>query len=247
MKKTKAADKNIGKMDKISSKSSGAPKRPPAAFSVFMEEFRKEYKENFPNNKSVSPFLTSPFVFPLSDIGSKEAGRISNISSNGIGSSSREMPSSEGEEGGLACKLESIIESPLVNGYCNKCEFSVRYSLQGKPTVGFSLRNFRKGVTPLDCPNVSRIGCKYVEVFQNFLQTSSFPIWNRMNNVGFLRQLKDLTNDMRHHLSMNNTSFALMRFHVMHTNNSQLRFRILLVQAHMVLALVLVSAFSRFE
>lgn len=45
--------------------------------------------------------------------------------------------------GGLPCKLEGIIESPLVNGYRNKCEFSVGYSLQGKPTVGFLLGNFR--------------------------------------------------------------------------------------------------------
>ncbi|KAI3791447.1 hypothetical protein L2E82_05216 [Cichorium intybus] len=97
------------------------------------------------------------------------------------------------EIGGLPCKLEGIIESPLVNGYRNKCEFSVGYSLQGKPTVGFSLGNFREGVTaveePLDCPNVSRISCKYAEIFQNFLQNSTFPIWNRMNNTGFWRQL----------------------------------------------------------
>ena len=45
--------------------------------------------------------------------------------------------------GGLACKLEGIVESPLVSGYRNKCEFSVGYSLQAKVTVGFSLGNFR--------------------------------------------------------------------------------------------------------
>lgn len=45
--------------------------------------------------------------------------------------------------GGLPCELEGIIESPLVNGYRNKCEFSAGYSLQGKPTVGFMLGNFR--------------------------------------------------------------------------------------------------------
>lgn len=45
--------------------------------------------------------------------------------------------------GGLPCKLEGILESPLVNGYRNKCEFSVGYSLQGKLTVGFLLGNFR--------------------------------------------------------------------------------------------------------
>ncbi|KAI3822846.1 hypothetical protein L1987_10445 [Smallanthus sonchifolius] len=97
------------------------------------------------------------------------------------------------EIGGLACKLEGIIESPLVNGYRNKCEFSIGYSLKGKPTVGFLLGNFREGVTaveePSDCPNVSRISCKYAEIFQNFLQNSTFPIWNRMSNTGFWRQL----------------------------------------------------------
>ncbi|CAI0474205.1 unnamed protein product [Linum tenue] len=30
------------------------PKRPPSAFFVFMEEFRKEFKEKNPNNKSVA-------------------------------------------------------------------------------------------------------------------------------------------------------------------------------------------------
>lgn len=97
------------------------------------------------------------------------------------------------EIGGLPCKLEGILGSPLVNGYRNKCEFSVGYSLQGKPTVGFMLGNFRAGVTavdePVNCPNVSTIACKYASIFQEFLQHSSFPIWNRFNNTGFWRQL----------------------------------------------------------
>ncbi|KAK0588886.1 hypothetical protein LWI29_006624 [Acer saccharum] len=35
-------------------KDSNAPKRPPTAFFVFMEDFRKSYKESCPDNKSVS-------------------------------------------------------------------------------------------------------------------------------------------------------------------------------------------------
>lgn len=97
------------------------------------------------------------------------------------------------EIGGLPCKLEGIIESPLINGYRNKCEFSVGYSVQGKPTVGFMLGNFRAGVTaveePVDCLNVSKIACKYALIFQEFLQDSALPIWNRFNNTGFWRQL----------------------------------------------------------
>ncbi|XP_020532585.1 zinc finger CCCH domain-containing protein 24 isoform X2 [Jatropha curcas] len=97
------------------------------------------------------------------------------------------------EIGGLACKLEGILESPIVNGYRNKCEFSVGCSLQGKPIVGFMLGNFRDGVTaveePADCPNVSSIAYKYSFIFQEFLQESALPIWNRFNNTGFWRQL----------------------------------------------------------
>ncbi|XP_030453001.1 zinc finger CCCH domain-containing protein 24 [Syzygium oleosum] len=97
------------------------------------------------------------------------------------------------ERGGLPCELEGIMESPLTDGYRNKCEFSVGYSLQGKPTVGFMLGNYREGVTaveePIDCPNVSRIACKYASILQDFLQCSGFPIWNRFNNTGFWRQL----------------------------------------------------------
>ncbi|KAJ4812412.1 hypothetical protein LUZ62_024978 [Rhynchospora pubera] len=97
------------------------------------------------------------------------------------------------EIGGLPCKLEGILESPLTNGYRNKCEFSVGYSLDGNITVGFMLGNFREGVTaveePTDCPNVSKLACTYAKIFQNFLGSSELPVWNRINNTGFWRQL----------------------------------------------------------
>ncbi|KAJ4978648.1 hypothetical protein NE237_009428 [Protea cynaroides] len=97
------------------------------------------------------------------------------------------------EIGGLPCKLEGILESPLVNEYRNKCEFSVGYSVQEKPTVGFTLGNFREGVTavgePANCKNVSRIARRFALIFQEFLQNSILPIWNRINNTGFWRQL----------------------------------------------------------
>ncbi|GMN24736.1 hypothetical protein TIFTF001_000677 [Ficus carica] len=97
------------------------------------------------------------------------------------------------EIGGLPCNFEGVLASPLVNGYRNKCEFSVGYSLQGKITVGFMLGNFREGVTaveePVDCPNVSTIACKCASIFQEFLQDSGLPVWNRFKNTGFWRQL----------------------------------------------------------
>ncbi|KAJ8504595.1 hypothetical protein OPV22_005481 [Ensete ventricosum] len=96
------------------------------------------------------------------------------------------------EIGGLPCKFEGILESPLTNGYRNKCEFSVGVSLKGKPTVGFMVGNFREGITaieePINCPNVSRISSEYALIFQEFLSSSVFPIWNRLENKGFWRQ-----------------------------------------------------------
>ncbi|KAL9261843.1 Zinc finger CCCH domain-containing protein, partial [Drosera capensis] len=97
------------------------------------------------------------------------------------------------EIGGLPCKLEGILDSPLTNGYRNKCEFSVGYSVSGKVTVGFMLGNFREGVTaveePVNCPNVSNIASRYASIFQEFLRESSLPVWNRFKNTGFWRQL----------------------------------------------------------
>ncbi|KAK1416677.1 hypothetical protein QVD17_25792 [Tagetes erecta] len=47
-------NKSSTQKNKASSKNSGAPKRPPTAFFVFMEQFRKDNKENFPDNKLAS-------------------------------------------------------------------------------------------------------------------------------------------------------------------------------------------------
>ncbi|KFK32295.1 hypothetical protein AALP_AA6G224000 [Arabis alpina] len=95
--------------------------------------------------------------------------------------------------GGLSCNLEGIIESPVRNGYRNKCEFSAGYSVEGKVTVGFLLGNFSAGVTaveePVDCPNISKISCRYASIFQTFLENSRLPVWNKYKNCGFWRQL----------------------------------------------------------
>ncbi|KAE9593205.1 putative tRNA (uracil(54)-C(5))-methyltransferase [Lupinus albus] len=96
------------------------------------------------------------------------------------------------ERAALPCELQGIIASPIINGYRNKCEFSVGYSMNGKVTVGM-LGDFREGITAveeaLDCPNVSEIACKYATIFQEFLQHSDLPVWNSSKNLGFWRQL----------------------------------------------------------
>ncbi|KAL0368770.1 UNVERIFIED_CONTAM: HMG1/2-like protein [Sesamum calycinum] len=48
------AVKKQSKKEKKAAKDPNKPKRPPSAFFVFMEDFRKQYKEKHPNNKSVA-------------------------------------------------------------------------------------------------------------------------------------------------------------------------------------------------
>ncbi|XP_031483386.1 HMG1/2-like protein isoform X1 [Nymphaea colorata] len=51
--KAPASDR-ISKKPAKKGKDPNKPKRPPSAFFVFMEEFRKQFKEKNPNNKSVA-------------------------------------------------------------------------------------------------------------------------------------------------------------------------------------------------
>ncbi|XVF16027.1 hypothetical protein REPUB_Repub09cG0206200 [Reevesia pubescens] len=52
--KLKSKGEGAGKRAKKAAKDPNKPKRPASAFFVFMEEFRKQYKEEHPDNKSVS-------------------------------------------------------------------------------------------------------------------------------------------------------------------------------------------------
>ncbi|CAK9175108.1 unnamed protein product, partial [Ilex paraguariensis] len=154
-----------------------------ASDSADVSESLSGFEDDDPTNDSLMP--------GSSDLKGRSTRNARKACPNGV--SLPEWILKSREIGGLPCNLEGILESPQVNGYRNKCEFSVGYSLQGKPTVGFLLGNFREGVTaveePVNCPNVSGIACKYAAIFQEFLQHSGLPIWNRLNNTGFWRQL----------------------------------------------------------
>ncbi|KAK8674138.1 hypothetical protein V6N13_112434 [Hibiscus sabdariffa] len=52
--KLKSKGAGVGKRAKKAVKDPNKPKRPPSAFFVFMEGFRKQYKEENPDNKSVA-------------------------------------------------------------------------------------------------------------------------------------------------------------------------------------------------
>ncbi|KAJ4730028.1 High mobility group B protein 2 [Melia azedarach] len=53
LKQGKAENKKA-KKKASKNKDSNAPKRPASAFFIFMEDFRKSFKENYPDNKSIA-------------------------------------------------------------------------------------------------------------------------------------------------------------------------------------------------
>lgn len=73
---------------------------------------------------------------------------------------------------GLDCEILDTIQSPLINGYRTKCEFTIGKNLEGDKTVGFLLGLYRDGVTavlgPDEClhiPEKAKQVAKAMEVF----------------------------------------------------------------------------------
>ncbi|CAI5465842.1 unnamed protein product [Closterium sp. Yama58-4] len=93
----------------------------------------------------------------------------------------------------LPCLFEGIYASPVVDGYRNKCEFSIGPSASGQPTVGFLLGNFRDGVTavaePSGCRNISPIAIAFARLVQEVVRESPLAAWDKVNNRGFWRLL----------------------------------------------------------
>ncbi|KAJ3384998.1 tRNA methyltransferase 2 [Entophlyctis sp. JEL0112] len=92
------------------------------------------------------------------------------------------------------CELQKVVPSPVVDGYRNKCEFTVGFDLDGKPTVGFLLGLFKEGVTcvlpPTECKNVPPAANLVAEIFQKVLLSSKLGPYDRVKKEGFWRLLQ---------------------------------------------------------
>ncbi|OAY69491.1 HMG1/2-like protein [Ananas comosus] len=106
--KRKADDegKKAVKRGKKAGKDPNRPKRPPSAFFVFMEEFRKQYKEKNPKNKLVS-VEKAPYVAKAEK---RKADYLKNIAAydkkKAEGSSGGNASSEEAGEGSDKSKSE---------------------------------------------------------------------------------------------------------------------------------------------
>ena len=82
------------------------------------------------------------------------------------------------DKSGLAI-LEPIVRSPVLQGYRNKCEFSVGHNPEtNEVAVGFRLASYKKGsiavVGVADIPIVSEVMKAVVTSFESFVRTSGW-------------------------------------------------------------------------
>ncbi|XP_071789916.1 tRNA (uracil-5-)-methyltransferase homolog A-like isoform X1 [Asterias amurensis] len=96
---------------------------------------------------------------------------------------------------GMACELEPIKPSPVLENYRNKCEFTVGKSVDGiDKTVGFRLGSYRGGqvsvVNPSACSHVCPATKAIVAAFQKYIQTeSSLESYGQQMHTGHWRML----------------------------------------------------------
>ncbi|PSN32844.1 tRNA (uracil-5-)-methyltransferase A [Blattella germanica] len=95
---------------------------------------------------------------------------------------------------GLPCELWKVRPSPVVDGYRNKCEFTVGMNVEtGQRTVGFRLGSYVKGfigVGPIDSlKHIPERMKEAAKMFEKFVQNSELDVFNPETHEGYWRQL----------------------------------------------------------
>jgi len=108
----------------------------------------------------------------------------------------RQLPLLKPEEVAI---VDDFIPSPVVNGYRNKCEFTIGYHPEtNEVTVGFRLASYKKGsvgVVEADhLPIVSDLMKSVVKYFQAFVRESGYAPFNHFEHSGHWKQLTLRTN-----------------------------------------------------
>lgn len=95
---------------------------------------------------------------------------------------------------GSICELDPIIPSPVVDGYRNKCEFTVGVnSDSGAPTIGFRVSSYKEGnisVGPIDdLKHISDKMKKVVKSVEEYIRSTLYDPFNPMTHDGVWRQV----------------------------------------------------------
>lgn len=93
----------------------------------------------------------------------------------------------------LTASLTTVKPSPVVDGYRNKCEFTVGFGTDGERAVGFRLSRYTAGSTTVaevkDCCIVPQLMKEVVHLFQNYVRASDKDPFDPETHKGYWRQL----------------------------------------------------------
>lgn len=93
---------------------------------------------------------------------------------------------------GIPCELQNVIPSPAVDGYRNKCEFSIGKNSDGEITVGNRLGSYAGGLVEVaSVQNLKIVPDKMklaTKLFQDFVIKSNLLPYNVETSEGYYRQ-----------------------------------------------------------
>lgn len=101
---------------------------------------------------------------------------------------------------GFPCEFIGIKESPVVDGYRNKCEFTIGKDMNNETVVGFRLGSYATGFTEVgaieDLKQIPEAMKKAVKAFQTFVRNQQkLEVFNPEKQTGHLRQLMARTSE----------------------------------------------------
>ncbi|XP_031570471.1 tRNA (uracil-5-)-methyltransferase homolog A-like [Actinia tenebrosa] len=158
------------------------------------EEEKKSIMERL--NQSVTPLWDQPYPVQIQikaksmvDVLKKLTKQLKNVMEFKGSWVEQESQS----RGGLCCELLPCIESPVVDGYRNKCEFTIAEGPDGDKTVGFRVGSYRDGysgvVEPSECIHISEIAKKVAALFQGYIRRSSLAVYDLCFHTGHWQTL----------------------------------------------------------
>ncbi|XP_073258535.1 tRNA (uracil-5-)-methyltransferase homolog A-like isoform X2 [Porites lutea] len=107
---------------------------------------------------------------------------------------------------GLCCELLDCVESPVLDGYRNKCEFTIAEGPDGAKTVGFRLGSYKEGysgvVEPSQCIHISEKAKVIAKAFENYIRQSPLPVYDLCFHTGYWQTLTVRTSMFGHTMAV---------------------------------------------
>lgn len=99
----------------------------------------------------------------------------------------------------LPCELLEIKPSPVIEGYRNKCEFTIGKNLSGEKVVGFRLGTYSSGSVEVESAinlrNIPESMKNVIKSFEIFVRNSKLEVFDNEHQTGHFRQLSVRTSN----------------------------------------------------